>query len=134
MQILFDESEEFGRVPGLGILPGKIVRFAVDPAGKRKVPHMGWNALTIVRRAPHLAGVQDGAYVYFVHSYYPVPADPGDHRDDDRLRRRVRVVGLARQRLRAPSSTPRRARRSGSASSRNFAALAGETDAVAAAR
>ncbi len=43
MQILFDESEEFGRVEGLGVLPGKIVRFAPDPEGKRKVPQMGWN-------------------------------------------------------------------------------------------
>ena len=61
---------------GLGILPGKIVRFAPDPEGKRKVPQMGWNALTIKKRAPHLAGLKDGAQVYFVHSYYPVPADP----------------------------------------------------------
>ena len=76
MQILFDESEEFGPVAGLGILPGKIVRFAADPAGKRKVPQMGWNALRIHKRAPHLEGVKDGAQVYFVHSYYPVPADP----------------------------------------------------------
>ena len=75
MQILFEESEEFGPVPGLGILPGKIVRFAPDPAGKRKVPQMGWNALRIVKRAPHLAGLKDGAQVYFVHSYYPQPSD-----------------------------------------------------------
>jgi glutamine amidotransferase len=75
MQILFEESEEYGPVRGLGILPGKIVRFAPDPEGKRKVPQMGWNALTIRKRAPHLTGVKDGAQVYFVHSYYPVPAD-----------------------------------------------------------
>lgn len=75
MQILFEESEEYGPVRGLGILPGKIVRFAPDPAGKRKVPQMGWNALAIQKKAPHLAGVKDGAQVYFVHSYYPVPAD-----------------------------------------------------------
>lgn len=75
MQILFEESEEYGPVCGLGILPGKIVRFTADPEGKRKVPQMGWNALTIRKRAPHLAGVKDGAQVYFVHSYYPVPAD-----------------------------------------------------------
>src|SRR6266576_3299934 len=74
MQLLFEESEEFGPVAGLGILPGRVVRFAADPA--RKVPHMGWNALRIVRAAPALAGIDDGAYVYFVHSYYPVPGDP----------------------------------------------------------
>jgi imidazole glycerol-phosphate synthase subunit HisH len=73
MQLLFDESEEFGPVAGLGILPGRVVRFAADP--ERKVPHMGWNSLRVVRRAPELAGIDDGAYVYFVHSYYPVPRD-----------------------------------------------------------
>src|SRR5438093_223526 len=72
MQLLFEESEEFGPVAGLGILPGRVVRFTADPA--RKVPHMGWNALRMVRAAPALAGIDDGAYVYFVHSYYPVAA------------------------------------------------------------
>ncbi|TMA79180.1 MAG: imidazole glycerol phosphate synthase subunit HisH, partial [Deltaproteobacteria bacterium] len=76
MQLLFDESEEFGPVRGLGVLPGRVVRFPDDPAGLRKVPHMGWNALQILRRAPHLDGLDDGAQVYFVHSYYPVPEDP----------------------------------------------------------
>jgi glutamine amidotransferase len=75
MQLLFDESEEFGPVAGLGVLRGRVVRFAADAA--RKIPHMGWNSLRIVRRAPTLAGIEDDAYVYFVHSYYPVPADPG---------------------------------------------------------
>jgi imidazole glycerol-phosphate synthase subunit HisH len=74
MQLLFEESEEFGPVRGLGVFPGRIVRFAPDP--ERKVPHMGWNTLRIARPAPLLAGVDEGAYVYFVHSYYPVPADP----------------------------------------------------------
>ena len=73
MQLLFDESEEFGPVAGLGILPGRVVRFAPDP--ERKIPHMGWNSLRMVRRAPELTGIEDGAYVYFVHSYYPVPRD-----------------------------------------------------------
>jgi glutamine amidotransferase len=74
MQLLFEESEEFGPVAGLGVLRGRVVRFAPDP--ERKVPHMGWNRLRIVRRAPALVDVDDGAFVYFVHSYYPVPADP----------------------------------------------------------
>jgi glutamine amidotransferase len=74
MQLLFDESDEFGPVRGLGIVPGRVVRFAPDPA--RKVPHMGWNRLRVVRRVPVLDGIDDGAWVYFVHSYYPVPADP----------------------------------------------------------
>jgi imidazole glycerol-phosphate synthase subunit HisH len=74
MQLLFDESEEFGPIEGLHILPGRVVRFAPDPG--RKVPHMGWNTLRMTRPVPHLAGIADGAYVYFVHSYYPVPSDP----------------------------------------------------------
>jgi imidazole glycerol-phosphate synthase subunit HisH len=76
MQILFDEGEEFGRVAGLGILGGRVVRFDRDPAGVRKVPQMGWNTLAVRRRAPHLTGIADGAHVYFVHSYYAVPDDP----------------------------------------------------------
>jgi imidazole glycerol-phosphate synthase subunit HisH len=75
MQILFDESEESPGVPGLGIFGGRVVRFPRDP--DRKVPHMGWNQLKIARRVPALATVENGAYVYFVHSYHPVPADPG---------------------------------------------------------
>jgi imidazole glycerol-phosphate synthase subunit HisH len=74
MQLLFEESEEFGPVRGLGVLRGRVVRFAPDPA--RKIPHMGWNQLRVARRAPALDGIDDGAWVYFVHSYYPVPAEP----------------------------------------------------------
>jgi glutamine amidotransferase len=74
MQILFDESEESPGVRGLGIFAGRVVRFPRDP--DRKVPHMGWNRLNVVRRVAALAEVEDGAYVYFVHSYHPVPADP----------------------------------------------------------
>jgi glutamine amidotransferase len=75
MQILFDESEEFGPVRGLGILPGKVRRF-VPREGARKIPHMGWNTLRIDNRTPMLRGVADGAHVYFVHSYYVATAVP----------------------------------------------------------
>jgi glutamine amidotransferase len=74
MQLLFDESEEFGRIPGLGIFPGRVVRFPEIPA--LKVPHMGWNQIRKQSEPPHLRGIDDGAFVYFVHSYYVVPADP----------------------------------------------------------
>lgn len=76
MQILFSESFEFGRVRGLDILKGRVVRFDPATLDGGKVPHMGWNQLQLRHRAPHLAGVPDGASVYFVHSYYPVPDDP----------------------------------------------------------
>jgi imidazole glycerol-phosphate synthase subunit HisH len=74
MQLLFEESEEFGPVRGLGIFPGKVVRFAEHEG--LKVPHMGWNAIRKRQSPPHLEGIADGAAVYFVHSYYVVPADP----------------------------------------------------------
>ena len=75
LQLLFEESEEFGPVRGLGILPGRVVRFHSD--ANLKIPHMGWNQIRKTRDVPHLAGIDDGVFVYFVHSYYVAPADPG---------------------------------------------------------
>jgi len=76
MQILFSESIEFGRVRGLDILKGQVVRFDPATLDGGKIPHMGWNQLHLKRHAPHLDGIADGATTYFVHSYYPVPDDP----------------------------------------------------------
>lgn len=76
-QILLDRSEEDGGVDTLGILPGAVRKFTPsDPACK--IPHMGWNQVRAARPHPLLAGVPDGSDFYFVHSYYPDPADPGD--------------------------------------------------------
>jgi glutamine amidotransferase len=72
LQILFTESEEFGRTEGLNIFEGTVPRFQ---EGERKVPHMGWNGISIRRRPPILGPVQDGDFFYFVHSYYVSPAD-----------------------------------------------------------
>jgi glutamine amidotransferase len=77
-QLLFTESEEFGHAKGLDVLPGVVRRF---PAGL-KVPHMGWNRLWVAgarERLPILADIPDGAYFYFVHSYYPEPRDAGEY-------------------------------------------------------
>jgi len=74
LQLLFTTSHEDGTYAGLGLLPGEVVRFPEMPG--LKVPHMGWNQLAIRQRAPILADLPDGAAVYFVHSYYAVPADP----------------------------------------------------------
>ena len=71
-QALFDVSEEGGEHKCLGILPGRVVRFA----NGLKVPHMGWNQVRIVKHHPIFEGVDDGSYFYFVHSYYPQPTDP----------------------------------------------------------
>ena len=79
LQMLFEASEE-GDTPGLALLPGRVRRFPAasmsDARGARlKVPHMGWNAIAIGTRSPVLEGVPDGAFMYFVHSYYVVPDD-----------------------------------------------------------
>jgi glutamine amidotransferase len=73
LQLLFDVSYEGGEWEGLGIIPGKVVRFEVPP--EFKVPHMGWNQCHIVRRAPLLANTSEGTHFYFVHSYHCVPSD-----------------------------------------------------------
>jgi glutamine amidotransferase len=72
LQMLFEHSDE-GNVPGLGVLPGRVVRFAHDLAAdgeKLKVPHMGWNQVFQRINHPLWAGIEDGARFYFVHSYY----------------------------------------------------------------
>ncbi len=74
LQLLFERGHENGRHRGLGVLRGEVVRFELPP--EYSVPHMGWNQLWIRRPAPVLAGLEEGSYVYFVHSYYVVPAEP----------------------------------------------------------
>jgi glutamine amidotransferase len=75
-QVIFERSEERD-TPCLGIFPGRVRRFppSLREAGL-KVPHMGWNRVWRRRAHPLLAGVPDGSYFYFVHSFYPQPADP----------------------------------------------------------
>ena len=73
LQLLFDVGYEGGEFEGLGVLPGKVVRF--DLPREFKVPHMGWNRGMFKRRPPVLEGLADGTYFYFVHSYYVVPED-----------------------------------------------------------
>jgi glutamine amidotransferase len=73
LQLLFEASYEDGEYEGLSIVPGKVVRFNIPH--DFKVPHMGWNQICQRRRAPIFAGIDDGAYFYFVHSYYVVPRD-----------------------------------------------------------
>jgi imidazole glycerol-phosphate synthase subunit HisH len=78
LQMLFDRSEE-GNVEGLGLISGTVERFpsdAADPSGARlKVPHMGWNEVHQTLRHPLWEGIPTGSRFYFVHSYYPVPAE-----------------------------------------------------------
>ena len=71
-QLLFDESEEAPGVAGLGVVGGKVLRFADEPG--LKIPHMGWNQLE-TRGTPH-ACLDAGEWFYFVHSYHAVPDEP----------------------------------------------------------
>jgi glutamine amidotransferase len=73
-QLLFSESEEFGKQKGLGLFPGKVIRF--HPSEDLKVPHMGWNRIEKQKDSPFLDGITTGDYVYFVHSFYVAPEDP----------------------------------------------------------
>ena len=73
-QLLFSESEEFGRQKGLDLFPGKVVGFR--PGEQHKVPHMGWNSIEKQKESPFLDGIPSGDFVYFVHSYYVVPKEP----------------------------------------------------------
>ncbi|MBN2809838.1 MAG: imidazole glycerol phosphate synthase subunit HisH [Deltaproteobacteria bacterium] len=81
LQLLFSESLEFGRHPGLNVIKGVVKPFSPtmpDPdrsGGFLKIPHMGWNSVRVLKPAGALAEVQDGSYFYFVHSYYVEPED-----------------------------------------------------------
>ena len=73
LQLLFETSDEGGEHEGLGIFPGKVVRFESKPG--LKIPHMGWNQAQVVRRPPIWDNMPDDPSVYFVHSHYVQPAD-----------------------------------------------------------
>ncbi len=77
MQLLADRGLEFGVTPGLGWIAGEVSRLKPADASA-KVPHMGWNALGEVRDAPLMAGLADGAHMYFTHSFAFSAADPSD--------------------------------------------------------
>jgi len=78
LQVLFEGSEEDPSCRGLGILPGRVRRFAPTPG--LKIPHMGWNGAQRGPAAgtPVLSAIPDGTFFYFVHSYYPDPARAED--------------------------------------------------------
>ncbi len=86
-QLLFAESEEFGRHTGLGLLRGRVVRFTETREGgdggveqkdrsRLKVPHMVWNRVTIAKHSPLFQGLPEDPFFYFVHSYYVLPEEP----------------------------------------------------------
>ncbi len=81
LQLLFSESLEFGHHPGLDVIKGVVKPFSPTmpdperPGGLLKIPHMGWNSIQRQKPVAALNGIDDGAYFYFVHSYYVEPED-----------------------------------------------------------
>ena len=83
LQLLFEESDEFGLHKGMGVLPGRVTRFPEDiqdPATGQPypIPHMGWNTIQIKKDTPLFAVIEDNSFFYFVHSYYALPHDSTD--------------------------------------------------------
>jgi imidazole glycerol-phosphate synthase subunit HisH len=74
MQVLFEVGEEHGEHAGLGLLEGRVVKF--PPGGK--IPHMGWNTVSLTRNSRLLEGIPNESYFYFVHSFYAAPRDVQD--------------------------------------------------------
>lgn len=72
-QVIFDHSEENDGTDCLGLLPGSVKLFRFAAGVKRKVPHMGWNAVTLERDHPLVRDLGEKPHFYFVHSYYPAP-------------------------------------------------------------
>ena len=127
MQMLLDHSEEQD-TPGLGLIPGRVLRFQLDgraqPDGSRfKVPQMGWNQVwqTPSGSQAHAmwAGVPDGAYFYFVHSYYANPSDARDSAGEADYGGRF-TCALARANIFATQFHPEKSAAQGLALYRNF--------------
>lgn len=117
-QIALTHSEE-GDTPCLDLLPGRCPKFSLaDP--KLKIPHMGWNTVTVTRPHPILKDVQPGDEFYFVHSYYPQPADPAAcfATSDYEL---VFPAAIGRRNLFATQFHPEKSGRVGLSLLRNFA-------------
>lgn len=75
MQLLFEKSYEFGAHRGLGLIPGTVVPMAGFLPEALKIPHIGWNALGLRKESPLFRYIQDGDFVYFVHSFFAAQCD-----------------------------------------------------------
>jgi glutamine amidotransferase len=129
LQALFDVSEEGGEHACLGVVPGRVVRFATGLT----VPHMGWNTVRLLRPHPVFAGIADGAYFYFVHSYYPRPADPADVAGETEYGGMRFASVVARGNLLATQFHPEKSGRDGLRLYANFVRLALTDGSIAAA-
>jgi glutamine amidotransferase len=117
MQVLFESSDEFGGDAGLGIFTGHVRRFADAP----RVPHMGWNDLTIERAHPFVAGLNGGEFAYFLHSYRVADSD-ATVASADYGGRFAAIV--ARDNVMATQFHPEKSQRTGAVLLDNFLALA----------
>jgi glutamine amidotransferase len=83
LQLLFEESDEFGLHKGMGVLPGRVTRFPEDIRDPETdqpypIPHMGWNTIEFKKETSLFAGIENNSFFYFVHSYYAIPHNPSD--------------------------------------------------------
>ncbi len=123
MQMLLTHSEE-GPTDGLGLIEGKVIRFRLEgrlqpDSSRYKVPQMGWNQVIQARPHPLWAGVPDGAYFYFVHSYYAQPSDPRHSVGETDYGERF-TCALARDNIFATQFHPEKSAEHGLALYRNF--------------
>lgn len=130
LHFLFSESEEFGHHAGLNIIKGRVVRFTDGAlsnnghttASRLKIPHMGWNRIRIERRAPIFKDIPDGAFFYFVHSYFVQPEDERVIAATTEYGRRF-TSALWRENLFACQFHPEKSQALGLQLLRNFASL-----------
>jgi glutamine amidotransferase len=125
-QMLFDWSEEGGAdgTNGLGLVPGKVVRFDLegrlqDDGSRFKVPQMGWNRVRQAQNHPIWEGVPDDSFFYFVHSYYGVPDNPA-HTSGETLYGALFTSAIARDNLFATQFHPEKSADAGLRLYRNF--------------
>ena len=122
-QMLFDWSEE-GDTPGLGLLPGKVIRFQLDgqlqeDGSRFKVPQMGWNQVRQASAHPLWQDIADNSYFYFVHSYYAVPGNPA-HTVGETVYGAPFCCAIARDNLFATQFHPEKSAAAGLQLYRNF--------------
>ena len=123
MQMLLSRSDE-GPTDGLGLIEGEVIRFQLEgrlqPDGSRyKVPQMGWNRVFQAQPHPIWSGVPDGAYFYFVHSYYARPSDPRHSAGETEYGSRF-TSALARDNIFSTQFHPEKSAEHGLALYRNF--------------
>jgi glutamine amidotransferase len=120
LQLLFDESEEFGVHQGFGIISGQVRAF--DRKMGLKIPHMGWNQVSVKRTSPLFDGIADGTYFYFVHSYYVDPNNVSDVLTETDYGIPF-TSSVSRQNVFAVQFHPEKSQEAGLRILRNFAAL-----------